>query len=785
MVFAFISIRFVRIRLPAPSTHSWNRGSQQGRDRQRPSFSFLSGLWLIGIIGLSWFAVSNHTALSSSAQGHTSIISVPGDLPDLQSAIDAVPPGGIIELADGVYPAPQGGFRINNRSRSFTIRAATTGQAILDGQGRTDILRFQNTDRGQGGLVVFQGLVFANGVSTEDGVAGGVTIHHAEALFLDCRFIDNVGAQPTTGGGAALVTLDSTATFVNCSFENNTARNEGGALAINGGMIDKTTTVNIVRSQFVGNHTLIANHRNSAAGGAIHVGNAILNVTNSVFDNNRACIGGAIYGIGTWNDSKAYSALISIANSTFQFNRAVSSAEGSCTFIEGGALHVEDATTAEVVDSRFLDNQSDIGGAINSYRAELNVERSYFEGNYAYGKGAGRGFGGAIAATSNDVNDASTDWGAVNRRSAIVTVSNSVFRGHPTLLGQTAAGIYVAGDTNRTYGLRGIERVDNVEENRARLTVKNSVFLDTDVAAIEDLPGSGVGGAITGDLAHIQLSDVIIVDSDARNSNNASGGGIAVLNNSKAVMERIAVLESSADGFGGALFVQGSHIELSNCILAQNAIGQNYEATDPATSFGAAIFTGPDPSRGLPVTGEVRNCLIANNFGQPIFDDDRTNGPINTVRYNNNQIHTLLPNGIAYTNSIAFQCCKTVEELNQLVIQRENGTATDKATVDNISLSTALSAGMLLMLRETPTLSLRETYRLAYAWTGGQATLDGAGLSARGGVVECQAECTPTIRSADTAGKRVHVLEVDGRQYTVEIQLLDREIFLPHIVRAH
>jgi len=752
--------------------------------RRVPAFILIAILWFMGIT-LFRFAVSHPTALGSGTPGSPPILSVPGDIPDLQTAIDAVPPGGIIELADGIYPAPPGGFRINNKLRSFTIRAATDGQAILDGQGRTDILRFQNTERAQGKRVVFQGLTFANGVSTEEGVAGGVTIHYAEALFLNCRFVNNTGRQATTGGGAVLVTLDSTVTFVNCLFEDNTARNEGGALAVNGGQIDRNTVVRVVRSRFSRNHTLVAGHRSSAAGGAIHVGNAMLRVTDSIFEDNRSCIGGAIYGIGTWDESRPYSTWISINNSTFQSNQAVELKEGSCAFVEGGALHLEDATTAEILNSRFLDNRSDIGGAINSYRAELRVERSYFEANYAYGRGPGRGFGGAIAATSNDVNDASTNWGAVNRRPALVTISDSVFRGDPTRPGQTAAGVYVAGDTHRMYGLRGVERVNDVEKNRARLTVRNSVFLDTDVAAIENLPGSGVGGAITVDLAQVQVSDVIIVGSDAQNSSNASGGGIAVLNNSNASMERLAIVRSSADGFGGALFVQGSHIELKDCILAENTIGPSPGETDPAASFGAAIFTGPDPLRALPVTGVVQNCLIADNIGQPIFDDDRTEGPINAVVYNNNRIHTSLPGGIAYTNSIAFQCCKTVEELNQLVIRRKNGTSTDKAAVSNVALPTAPSAGMLLLLREPPILSLRENYLLAYAWTGTQATLDNTALRSNGGVVECgPAGCARPAFAREGVVERIHILEVDGRQYTVRAQFLDREIFLPHVART-
>ena len=58
----------------------------------------------------------------------------------LQAAIEAVPPGGVIELAPGRYAAPErsseaseGGWHINRKGKSFTIRAAQAGTAILDG----------------------------------------------------------------------------------------------------------------------------------------------------------------------------------------------------------------------------------------------------------------------------------------------------------------------------------------------------------------------------------------------------------------------------------------------------------------------------------------------------------------------------------------------------------------------------------------------------------------------------------------------------------------------------
>ena len=49
------------------------------------------------------------------------VIFVPGEVATLQSAITQVVDGGVIELAQGTYSAPSGGFRITNTGRRFTI----------------------------------------------------------------------------------------------------------------------------------------------------------------------------------------------------------------------------------------------------------------------------------------------------------------------------------------------------------------------------------------------------------------------------------------------------------------------------------------------------------------------------------------------------------------------------------------------------------------------------------------------------------------------------------------
>ena len=185
-----------------------------------------------GVVMLLFCAGFAFTFQKANSQSSNSLLVVPRDIANLQDAIAQVADGGIIEMQAGLYQAPAGGFRINNLTKSFVIRAALGSEVILDGGGNTDILRMQNSTRALGKLVTFENLTFANGRTGEHAVAGAVTLHYAEATFQSCIFKSNNGFQSVSGGGAVAVALDSNVRFYNSKWLDNNAQNEGGGLAI-------------------------------------------------------------------------------------------------------------------------------------------------------------------------------------------------------------------------------------------------------------------------------------------------------------------------------------------------------------------------------------------------------------------------------------------------------------------------------------------------------------------------------------------------------------------------
>ncbi len=691
------------------------------------------------------------TAMAPPANAAT--LEVPSGFATLQAALNAVQDGDVIELADGTYSSPAGGFLIGNKGKSYTIRAATGATATLDGGGTRQILRFQNVSVATGGSVVFEGLTFANGFSQSEGLAGGVTIYQGRATFVDCHFRDNSAMVNTTVGGGVYVADHSEVYFFNCLWTDNISRLGGAGLGIRG-----DSTVFIHGSQFLRNRTNPPNHALSAGGGGINAGNSVLRVANTLFqDNESGAFGAGLYAIGNWLEPFTVPRMdVIVSNSTFIDNRAQRDGSVSASFpTEGGGINVEDQTWLRVYHSRFLTNSAMIGGGVNNYRARVEIRDSLFQGNQAVDTNPGSGFGGAISNTSNDVP------GDPNRPNAEVTVERSFIQGRfggVTTAAQTGACFFVAGDSLRIDGNSNVPDQGTVAENRAQAVIRDTVFYDCDVFAPTP-PFSGNGGAIGMSVADLTLEDSLILDSDALGgSGGGSGGGLSALFHSVARVNRTTFAGNTAEKFGGAIFTQGAELLMSDSELYGNQVAGGF-SEDVFSSFGAALFTSVDDSRNLPATGLVENSIFSANEGLPVFDDDRMAGPINGVLYNGNTLFSSGYGGDVFRNSLGGPL--NASELNGLVVTRNGGVGnTDKSPSNNNS--TPGNEPVLGEILAAPPAILQEhaagdapapgTSWLAYAWAGGGATLDGGSVSGGTGTT--------------LAGSGIHTLSVDGDTVT-------------------
>ncbi len=127
------------------------------------------------------YAFENPQALDQSGNAVVeavtqAIIRVPSDM-NLQTAINNVTNGGVIEIASGTYNAPSGGWRITNPSKNFTIRAAQGASVTLSGGNSTDILRYENASMSSAGSVEFDRFNFLLRIYHDPG-CGRWSDHH-------------------------------------------------------------------------------------------------------------------------------------------------------------------------------------------------------------------------------------------------------------------------------------------------------------------------------------------------------------------------------------------------------------------------------------------------------------------------------------------------------------------------------------------------------------------------------------------------------------------------------
>lgn len=674
------------------------------------------------------------------------VIHVPSDYATLQAAISSIntapEDGTIIEMAAGTYD--YGTFiSISNKPYRFTVRAAQGATVVLSGGGTHDLIRFLNTNLGTGRPVVFERIVFANGFSSTDGIAGAILMNMAEATFVSCTFQNNVVNAPNQGGGVYL--SGSRGHFIDVLWTGNSSKNWGAALAAVAG-----STVYVHNSRFVNNRTNLPNHLPYSSGGAIFATDSnsafaavVLRITNTRFEGNQAgYVGGAIYTYGYWTSPESVPKVDLICtNCTFVNNAAARDPSVSFPLpVIGGAVHVEDQATARLVNSRFVTNTASQGGAVSSYRGTVEIVGGTFQGNRTTGTGGGEGIGGALVALSDDNIDASTGNGTINRRSAQITARDTLFQGRYAAVGATARQggcVYVAGDTNRAWGLNGVPQMGTPASNRAAVTLENVVFYDCDTAGDGSMPGAG--GGLFGRLVSLGATGVLATNCDAAGGNPIfPAGGALGFNDESSVSLTQTTLAKNTALSGGAIWASGGALSLTQCGLFENALTSG--------SAGAALYTSPDAGGGgkppIPLTGLVQTSVISNNAGASfLYEQDNASSPTNTLQYASNQIY---PSANAYWNPLSgFQ---SVSQLNSLVLHSQakgvSNTAPGSAPVSGALRAVPPSILSTNAWGDTPPPTAAY---LGFAWTGASATLNGSPVAGNSGLQAAASSGTQTL----------------------------------------
>ncbi len=659
---------------------------------------------------------------------------------ELASAIGGAIEGDVIELADGTY-VPVGGepFLIpGSETANFTIRAANSGAAAIDGgsgscAGRSRLLLHQGA-----GWVVFDGIVFRDGCTMATGQTGGVDLRNgARATFVDCDFIGNQAetfpAASGSSAGALLVTAASQAQFIDCTFTGNSSDSHGGAALIGQG-----SRVFIHDSTFTSNQNNVVDHRMNGLGGAIHLFNGSegttseLYVSNSRFESNEAAfVGGAIMAKGNFasvTQTVASPSHLVVANSTFVGN-TTNPLPGidPTTPTEGGAIMVENDVSLEVYHSRFEGNSSAFGGAISTYRGAVTIRDSVFRDNRAFGRASTNtdGLGGAIRAHSSEA------CASEDQRTASLDVADSVFENNEA---QWGGAINVTGDVGHQFNPCS----GNLADNRAPLSVVRSVFSGNSVDNV--ISNNALGGCVYGGLVDVTVGDALFLDSHAYaggvTDTTIAGGAVAFRQQSRVSITDSTFAGNSSEKEGGALHVYGGELaSMNNLRFFANVVAGDGGAS-ASSSRGAALFLSPDTSAGADLTGSVNNSTFSDNVGLAIREHDVSGAgeEHNFVTYEDNVFHETTFGDDVFYNILAGPAVD-VAGLNALMVNQGDG-STDKAP-GNSNFENGSSVTTAALLGAPPDVlgttasgdggGPSDVY-VAWAWNGGCAELDGTVL---------------------------------------------------------
>jgi hypothetical protein len=661
----------------------------------------------------------------------------------LANALTQAKNGDTIMIAAGTYSPGSSGFRVRNLNKSFALVAAVTGAVIIDGGGSGPLFDIEGL--GGPGTLSFSGIVFQNGFSDNSSASGGITIDEANVKFNACTFTGNRHQASGAGGGAVQVRGASRVNFNGVTFSQNTAFNNGGAL-----FIIEESTVRIRASEIEGNSTVVPGHTTVATGGAVFVLNSALEVFKSNFTNNStAFVGGAIRIFGAYD---AGGASLFVSNSKFEGNTALTDPDNPAPQPEaGGAIYAEDDATVVVENSEFVANQSYWGSAIAGYRPTVEIRGTRFIDNgpddslasfrsgLALKRPETATAGGTINLVSNDQNDNSTNFGAVNRPSASLTVTDSILRrtaAASTDVTEQGGCLFVGGDYSRQYGTGNVPQDGDAEQNRAYVVLTDVVFDNCDVETTS--LGVGNGGGIFLNFVDMTVLSSIFTHCDALGE-DAVGGVLRSLGDNIVRFSDTSFAGNSADRVGGAILVDSGRIEISDCHFIDNDVTPGVD--EPVQrSPGSALTLRP--ANGLDITGFVEDSTFTGNTGMAIVEVDSFAPPYNKVVHSRNVTHNLHFADKIFKNQLVGFGGTTASELNALNIRHSDGFF-DKSDGGNSRRTSAPRIGRLVaapsdVVQHGPIgqADVSSAF-LGYAWAGAaNATVDATTVTQSGGVLE-------------------------------------------------
>lgn len=248
------------------------------------------------------------------------------------------------------------------RDSEFTGNKASEGGAI---ESHTRVKETNESNH-----MEIYGSTFTNNEAEYFGALGIFGVDGTN-IIKNSHFIGNSATSTVSGvdgdggdGGAVFLGSEAKLKITGSEFKDNTAANDGGAIAT------RTTLQGNATSSLVVEDSTFTNNTASATGGAIYANVSEAKISGSTFEKNSANMGGAVYNDA--HDKNGNVAKIEVTDSSFVNNTATTS---------GGAMYNAGEATIKAVDSNVVFE----GNTANSVANDL-YNKSIVNLNAAEGK---------------------------------------------------------------------------------------------------------------------------------------------------------------------------------------------------------------------------------------------------------------------------------------------------------------------------------------------------------------------------------------------------------------
>ena len=381
------------------------------------------------------------------------------------------------------------------------------------------------------------------------GCGGNLVEEVEEFVVRDSKF------EGQESSGTALELIETIAQIVNSTFANRRA------------IIATDSSIDI-------NQSVFENNRAGIGGAILAEQNSVINLSGNVFINNSAYfLGGVLHSNSStiiikasefFNNSADYGGVLHSGSSTI----TIEASEFNNNSADYGGVLLSDSSTITIEASEFNNNSADYGGVLDSGSSTITIEASEFNNNSADYGGVLDSDSSTITIEASEFNNNSADYGGVlDSDSSTITIEASEFNNNSADYGGVLdSGISTITIEASEFNNNSADYGGVLDSDSSTITIEASEFNNN---------SADYGGVLDSD------SSTITIEASEFNNNSADYGGVLDSDSSTITIEASEFNNNSAD-YGGVLLSDSSTITIGGSNFTKNVspIGAVIYATD-------------------------------------------------------------------------------------------------------------------------------------------------------------------------------------------------------------